>query len=180
MPKDSAPSRARKGEPGVVIAWIAMGGNQGDVLATFARAITLLDNTPLVRARRHSPCYRTQPVGCAEDAPWFHNAVLEVITRLSPRDLLKRLQAVERVCGRRRRGVAVNAPRTLDLDLLLHGDTVLEAPGLILPHPRLHLRRFVLQPLADLAPELVHPVLGKRVDTLLRDVEDDAVVILVT
>lgn len=115
---------------------------------------------------RLSPLYRTSPVG-GPAQPDFVNAVIAGWTRLAPRTLLARLRSLERAAGRRR-GVR-NRPRTLDLDLLLYGDRVLRAKDLVLPHPRLAARIFVLAPLSDLAPRRVVPGLGKTVARLLRE-----------
>lgn len=104
------------------------------------------------------------------DQPLFLNLVAEVETQLSPREVMKVALGVERQAGRVR--LEPGGPRTLDVDLLLDGDLVLAGDGLQVPHPRLHLRRFVLVPLADLAPDLVHPVLDKTVSMLLADCPD--------
>ena len=115
-----------------------------------------------------SRVYRTPPWGLREQPP-FLNAVLRAETDLAPQPLLELLLAVELTQGRTR-GVP-NAPRTLDLDLLLYGDLLLETPHLTVPHPRLHERAFVLVPLCDLAPDLRHPLLGRRMDELLAGVD---------
>ena len=104
-----------------------------------------------------SPLYRSAPGG--RPGPDFVNAVAELRTELAPRELARALQAIEQAHGRER--PYRHAPRTLDLDLLLYGQRVVDEPGLTVPHPRLHERAFVLLPLADLAPELVHPRLGR-------------------
>jgi 2-amino-4-hydroxy-6-hydroxymethyldihydropteridine diphosphokinase len=103
------------------------------------------------------------------------NAVAEVETELPPRDLLELLLEVEGRLGRTRAGPRWG-PRAIDLDLLLYGDETIDEPGLTVPHPRLHERAFVLEPLCDLAPRLVHPVLGQSVEELARRVRDPAAV----
>ncbi|MDR2261549.1 MAG: 2-amino-4-hydroxy-6-hydroxymethyldihydropteridine diphosphokinase [Azoarcus sp.] len=139
-------------------AYIAFGANLGDPFATFARALEALDALPLTRLTAHSSCYRSAPLGVVGEQPDYINAVAAVDTALSPAALLDRLLALEAAGGRTR--AAARAPRPIDLDLLLHGDTELRAPALTLPHPRLHQRAFVLRPLAEIAPGLVIPGLG--------------------
>ena len=120
------------------------------------QAFDALAKLPGTQLRARSRLYRTAPHEAT--GPDFINAVACIDTELSAPQLLDALQALENAAGRER--PYPNAPRTLDLDLLLHGDTVLQTPALTLPHPRLHLRAFVLEPLAELAPELVIPGLG--------------------
>jgi 2-amino-4-hydroxy-6-hydroxymethyldihydropteridine diphosphokinase len=136
----------------VTLAYIGLGSNLGDREETIRRAVELLG------AARVSTLIETEPWGYA-DQPRFLNAVAELETDEPPRALLTRLLEIERELGRTREGPRYG-PRTIDLDLLLYGDDRLDEPGLGLPHPRLHERAFVLEPLAELAPELVVPGFG--------------------
>jgi 2-amino-4-hydroxy-6-hydroxymethyldihydropteridine diphosphokinase len=145
--------------------YIALGGNLGDRRANLERAVELLDADPALELVAVSSLRETDPVGY-EDQPRFLNGALAADTALSPRELLDRLLAVERELGRDRRGPRFG-PRTVDLDLLLYGDDTVDEPGLTVPHPRLAERRFVLEPLAELDPELALPD-GRRVRDLLR------------
>jgi 2-amino-4-hydroxy-6-hydroxymethyldihydropteridine diphosphokinase len=113
---------------------------------------------------RTSPCYETEPVGFSEQ-PWFINQAIEMETKLTPHALLSLCQGIEAACGRVR--TFPNAPRTLDLDILLYGDLVINDDRLVIPHPRLQERRFALEPLARIAPDFVHPVLRKSIRLLL-------------
>ncbi|MDZ7590729.1 MAG: 2-amino-4-hydroxy-6-hydroxymethyldihydropteridine diphosphokinase [Rubrivivax sp.] len=133
-----------------------MGANLGDARAAVAQAVNALAALPQTRLVAVSRLYRSAPVDA--QGPDFVNAVAELHTGLAPREMLAALQAIEHAHGRER--PHRNAPRTLDLDLLLYGQRVVEEPGLAVPHPRLHERAFVLLPLADLAPDLEHPRLG--------------------
>ncbi len=148
-------SQAR--QPGAAVrAWVGLGANLGDPRATLAAAFEALAALPQTTLAARSSCWRSAPVDAA--GPDFVNAVAALDTRLGPTALLDALQALEAAHGRTR--PYRHAPRTLDLDLLLHGDTVMQTPRLTLPHPRLHLRAFVLEPLAELAPGLQIPGLG--------------------
>ncbi|HUI15255.1 MAG TPA: 2-amino-4-hydroxy-6-hydroxymethyldihydropteridine diphosphokinase [Xanthobacteraceae bacterium] len=150
----------------MVKALIALGGNVGDVQATFDRALAMLCDSDEVRLLARSSDYRTPPWGVTDQPP-FINAVIAVATSLPPRDLLTRAIAVERAFGRDRAKERRWGPRTLDLDLLTYSDLVLNTPDLTLPHPRLFERAFVLLPLAEIAPELL--IGGTRVrDALAR------------
>jgi 2-amino-4-hydroxy-6-hydroxymethyldihydropteridine diphosphokinase len=141
---------------GPVTAYIGIGANLGDAPATVAAAVAALGQLPDCRGLQSSSIYRTAPVDAT--GPDFFNAVAVLATTLSPEALLTALQAVEQAFGRQR--PYHHAPRTLDLDLLLYGDAVCATPRLTLPHPRLHLRAFVLQPLLEIAPDLAAPGLG--------------------
>lgn len=141
---------------------IGLGANLGDTRATLAAAFEALAALPDSRGLRRSPLYRSAPIDSS--GPDYLNAVALLDTALTPQDLLHHLQAIEAVHGRLR--PYVNAPRTLDLDLLLYGDRTLREPTLVIPHPRLHQRAFVLRPLADLAPDWAIPGLGRVADLL--------------
>lgn len=140
-------------------AYIGLGANLGDARATVRSALQRLQSLGRVRA---SSLYLSRPVDA--HGPDFINAVAEVVTPLAPAELLSALQALEQAFGRER--PFRHAPRTLDLDLLLMGDAVVNTPALVLPHPRLHERAFVLQPLLELAPTLQAPGLGRLADHL--------------
>lgn len=140
------------------LAYVALGANLGDPASTVRAAFGALANLPESRVVQTSSLYRTAPVGLA-DQPDFINAVAALETTLAPESLLDALLDLENRFGRLR--AEKNGPRTLDLDLLLYNDQFLDLPRLQLPHPRLHLRAFVLQPLAEIAPELEIPGRGQ-------------------
>ncbi len=148
-----------------MIAAVALGSNLGDRAAhldfAIARLATLLDN---LKASRY---YDTVPVGVSDPQPIYLNAAAVGKTTLAARELLDVLLGIERERGRER--PHANAPRTLDLDLILFGDAVIVEPGLVVPHPRFRERRFVLEPLAEVAAGLRDPVTGKTADQLLLD-----------
>ena len=145
-------------------AFIALGGNVGDVRATFQRAIALLCDGRAVRLTARSRDYRTAPWGVT-DQPAFVNAVIAVATTLAPRDLLVRALEVERALGRDRDRERRWGPRALDLDLLAYDDLTLHDAELTLPHPRLFERAFVLVPLAEIAPDRI--IAGVRLSDAL-------------
>lgn len=147
----------------MAVAYIALGSNLGDRLAHLRMAVRALRDLGEVEAV--SPVYETEPVGYA-DQPRFLNAVARLRTGLAPHELLTRLLEIEQQAGRVR--TFPSAPRTLDLDILFYDDLILDSPGLTIPHPRLHERAFVLVPLADLDPSLVHPRIGVSIAELLR------------
>lgn len=134
-----------------VRAFVALGANLGDAAATVQRALQILGDTPGLRLVKASSLYRTAPVDAT--GPDFINAVAEVVTTLTAPDLLEALQAIEAAEGRER--PYRNAPRTLDLDVLLYGNARIDSPRLTVPHPRMHERAFVLVPLAEVAPASV-------------------------
>ena len=138
-------------------AYVALGANIGEPAATVVSALAALAGLPESRVLRTSPLYRTAPVGL-RNQPDFINAAAALETALGAEVLLDALLDLEVRFGRRRRDR--NGPRTLDLDLLLYDDSEIDLPRLTLPHPRLHLRAFVLRPLAEIAPDLTIPGRG--------------------
>ena len=147
-----------------VLAAVALGSNLGDRAATLARALTRLEMTPGVVLLRRSRWLENPAMGGSPGQGDFLNGVALLETTLPPRALLERLQEIERQLGRRREHEnGRNAARCLDLDLLFYGDLELAEPGLILPHPRMEERRFVLEPLAELLPDRRLAGCGKSV-----------------
>jgi 2-amino-4-hydroxy-6-hydroxymethyldihydropteridine diphosphokinase len=144
-------------------AYLSLGSNLGDRKANLERAISLLDSTD-IRVVRRSPLYATEPRDFATQ-PWFLNTAVEIETTLFPRQLLSRIQKIERELGRRRN--IPKGPRTVDIDILLFGNFIVDAPDLVIPHPRFPERRFVLAPLHDLNPELRHPQTRETVREML-------------
>ena len=151
----------------IATAYVGLGANLGDRVATLREAARRVRE--LGRVGAVSSLYETEPVGMREQPP-FLNAALALETPLSPTALFAGLLAIERDLGRVR--TYRNAPRTLDLDVLLLDGLVLNAPELTVPHPRLHERVFVLAPLAEIAPSLVHPILGASMAELFASLLD--------
>ena len=146
------------------IAFIALGSNLGDRMRTCLLAIDAMRDLPGTRIDAVSPPFETEPEGPAGQ-PKFINMACKMATRLEPAALLSELQSIERRFGRKREERW--GPRTLDLDILLFGSRVIDEPDLVVPHPHMHLRAFVLAPLARMAPDAVHPVLGLTVSQML-------------
>jgi 2-amino-4-hydroxy-6-hydroxymethyldihydropteridine diphosphokinase len=157
-----------------VTAYIALGANLGDREASIRSAIARLNATPDIHVTRLSSLIENPAVGGPPDSPPFLNAAAELETTLPPQSLMARLLQIESELGRQRREKW--GPRTIDLDLLLYDDQVINSPGLVVPHPRMTARSFVLAPLAQIAPDVLHPITGHTIrqmrDALARPTRD--------
>jgi 2-amino-4-hydroxy-6-hydroxymethyldihydropteridine diphosphokinase len=151
----------------MTMAYVGLGANLGDREGTIRAALAALDARPDVAVVAVSSLRETDPIGYL-DQPRFVNGAAALDTELGPRELLDALLDVERELGRVRGDGPRFGPRPIDLDLLLHGDLVLDEPGLVVPHPRLHERLFALEPLAELDPALVVPGRGAVADLVAR------------
>ena len=147
-------------------AYIGMGSNLGDRLHYLKEASALLSAADGIQMKKRSPIYETVPVGYA-DQPDFLNCIAEISTALSPWELLKQCLVIERRLERKR--TVRWGPRTVDLDLLFYDDLVQNDPECTVPHPRIHERAFVLIPLMDLAPDLMHPVFKQTIQALFSE-----------
>lgn len=153
-------------------AYLSLGSNLGDRKANIQQAIAALEDGNL-RTLKVSSFYETEPVGF-KNQPWYLNIALEIETTLSPLELLERCKEIERSMGRVK--AFADAPRIVDLDILLYDDRIVSAERLNLPHPRMENRNFVLEPLAEITPELIHPVLGRSIQDLLETSSDRSIV----
>ena len=156
-------------------AFIALGSNLGDREQNLLRAVAEIGRLPECRVTALSSFYETSPVGNVKQTA-FYNAVLKLSTGLPPRTLLTQLLRIETNCFKRTRTI-IHGPRRMDLDLLLYGTEIISEGDLTIPHPRLAERRFVLQPLCEIAPQLVHPVSGITVKKLLALLRSDETVV---
>ena len=152
------------------LVYIGFGSNIGDRLAHIQDAIRALSKTEGITLQKISSIYKTDPVGYEAQAQ-FLNGVAAIQTNLPPLSLLYTLKNIETEVGRRHR--IRWGPREIDLDILIYGDMCLQTEKLVIPHPEMHRRGFVLGPLAEIAPDLVHPVFQETVQTLLERLEDD-------
>jgi 2-amino-4-hydroxy-6-hydroxymethyldihydropteridine diphosphokinase len=155
----------------VKTVYLALGSNLGDREARLREAAAKLEAAE-IRILRCSPVYETEPQD-VRDQGWFLNAVLEAETALFPIQLLARTQKIEREMGRQL--VKISGPRTIDIDILLYGNFVIRTPQLEIPHPRMTARRFVLEPLAALAPDLRLPLAGRTVREMLAEIQGQRV-----
>jgi 2-amino-4-hydroxy-6-hydroxymethyldihydropteridine diphosphokinase len=152
------------------VAYIGFGSNIGDRSKHIQNAIHALSKTGGISLQKISSVYKTDPVGYEAQAQ-FLNGAASIQTSLSPLSLLHTLKNIETLIGRQHR--IHWGPREIDLDILIYGDLRLQTEKLVVPHSEMHLRRFVLVPLAEIAPDLVHPVFQETIQTLLERLEDD-------
>ena len=151
--------------------FISVGANLGDKVANCRFGLAQLAALEKVDQITTSPFYRTAPVDYL-DQDWFVNAALRLTTTLAPLELLEGLLAIQKQAGRKEDKIRFG-PRVLDLDIIFYGDRVIREPRLEIPHPRMHKRRFVLQPICDIDPAFIHPLRRQSVQALLSQLDDE-------
>lgn len=151
--------------------FLSLGSNLGDRENFLEQTRKEIGN--FCRIEKTSSLYETEPRG-VEGHPWYLNQCMEVETELSPEEFFKKCQSIEKSFGRKQKGDL--APREVDIDILFYDNLMLESDNLLIPHPRLAQRRFVLVPLAEIAPNFIHPVFKKTVEDLLKECEDQGIV----
>ena len=156
--------------------YLGLGSNLGNRQFYLRQALKMMEQRGLGKIMAKSSLYLTEPVG-KEDQNWFLNAVVVLESELAPEELMQALLEIEENLGRKRKKGEKNLPRTIDLDILLADDIIFEGEGVIIPHPRVGERRFVLEPLCEIAQHLIEPRSKKKVSELLKDLKNDKKVI---
>lgn len=161
----------------MTIAYLSLGSNKGDRIGYIQQATSLLSAIDAVSIVRTSAFYETEPWNMSSEK-WFVNAIVEIKTKLTARELLTECQRIERQLGRVHNESGVYADRTIDIDILFFGKEIINEPDLIVPHKFVHLRAFTLVPMLELSPDFEHPVLHKTISELHNDLENPEMVFL--
>jgi len=156
--------------------YLGLGSNLGNRQFYLRQALKMMEQRGLGKIMAKSSLYLTEPVG-KKDQNWFLNAVVVLESELAPEELMQALLEIEENLGRKRKKGEKNLPRTIDLDILLADDIIFEGEGVVIPHPRVGERRFVLEPLCEIAQHLIEPHSKKKVSELLKDLKNDKKVI---
>lgn len=152
------------------LAYIGIGSNLGKKKENYLEALARIAKIPDTRIIKESSLYESEPLG--DSRQWYVNGVIEIETELKPEDLLKRCKNIERAMGRKKVRKRWGA-RIIDLDIFLYDNSIMEKKNLKIPHPEMHKRKFVLIPLSEIAPQVIHPVLGMTISELLMSIKDN-------